>query len=262
MAERALRNSERLAVAGRMAAAVAHEINVPLEAVANLLFLLERGDLPQTAREEFIRSARDEIKRMGQITKLTLGFHHEGEYATTSEVRASAVIDDILTLYGHRIEPLGICIEKRYDSAGVVVANAGELRQVLTNLIVNEALAEKGNKLFIHVYDSRGWKAGARKGIRITITDNGCGIPHEVRHRLFEPFCTTKGEKGSGLGLWVSRSLVEKHGGRLQVRSTPGMGSAFSVFLPASAAAMNSAEPSRLPPGSVSKATISVGEIK
>ena len=101
---------------------------------------------------------------MGQITKLTLGFHREGEYATTSEVRASAVINDILTLYAHRIEPLGICIEKRYDSAEVVVANAGELRQVLTNLIVNacEALAEKGNKLFIHVYDSRGWKAGER----------------------------------------------------------------------------------------------------
>src|SRR5919197_377969 len=118
---------------------------------------------------------------MGQITKLTLGFHREGEYATTSEVRASAVIDDILTLYGPRIEPLGICIEKRYDSAEVVVANAGELRQVLTNLVVNacEALADKGNKLFIHVYDSRGWKAC------ITIADNGCGIPHEARRRLF-----------------------------------------------------------------------------
>ena len=235
MAEQALRNAEKLAVAGRMAATVAHEINGPLEAVANILFLLERAELGHTARE-FVRAAQAEVKNIGQITKLTLGFHREGEQQGIAEVRVSDLIDGILTLYGPRIESLGVAIEKRYDSAGVVFANAGELRQVLSNLIVNatEALAKTGSKLLIHVYDSTDWKSAGRSGIRLTVADNGSGIPREARRRLFEPFFTTKGEKGTGLGLWVSRSLVEKHGGRLQVRSLPGVGTAFSIFLPAS----------------------------
>ncbi len=237
MAEQALRNSEKLAVAGRMAATVAHEINGPLEAVANILFLLERAELTHTA-EEFVRAAQEEVKRIGQITKLTLGFHREGGGWEAAEVRASDLIDGILTLYGHRIESLGVAIEKRYDSAGAVVADAGELRQVLSNLIVNavEALANKGDKLVIHVCDSQDWRGTGRRGVRITITDNGSGIPHEVRHKLFEPFFTTKGEKGTGLGLWVTKSLVDKQDGSLRVRSTPGIGTTFSIFLPSNTA--------------------------
>jgi signal transduction histidine kinase len=122
-------------------------------------------------------------------------------------------------------------------SGGAVVADAGELRQVLSNLIVNatDALAKKGDKLLIHVYDSQDWRTG-QKGVRIVVADNGSGIPREVRHKLFEPSFTTKGEKGTGLGLWVSRSLAEKHGGRLRVRSMPGIGTTFSIFLPSNAA--------------------------
>jgi PAS domain S-box-containing protein len=234
MAEQALRNSEKLAVAGRMAATVAHEINGPLEAVANILYLLEKAQLGHTAHE-FVRAAQDEVKRIGQITKLTLGFHREGEQQGIAEVRVSDLIDGILTLYGPRIHSLGVHIEKRYDSAGTVSANAGELRQVLSNLTVNatEALAKTGNKLSLHVRDSIDWRNPGRKGVRIVVADDGSGIAAEVRHKLFEPFFTTKGEKGTGLGLWVSRSLVEKHGGRLYVRSTPGVGTAFSIFLPA-----------------------------
>ncbi len=237
MAETALRNSEKMVIAGRMAATVAHEINGPLEAVANILFLLDRGQLSDTARE-FVRLAQEEVMRIGQITKLTLGFHREGEDRSATKVRTSELIDGILTLYGHRIESLGVSIEKRYDSAGAVIANAGELRQVFSNLILNasEALAKKGSKLLIHVYDSSEWTDAERKGVRITIADNGSGISREVRRRLFEPFFTTKGEKGTGLGLWVSKSLVEKHGGSLRVRSSPGVGTAFSVFLLSNAA--------------------------
>jgi len=232
MAEQALRNSEKLAVAGRLAATVAHEINGPLEAVANILFLLDRAELSHTAHE-FIHAAQEEVKRIGQITKLTLGFHREGERGE-AELRASDLIDGILALYGHRIESLGVAIERRYDSPGAVVAEAGELRQVLSNLIVNaaEALAKKGDKLVIHVYDSLDWRGTGRRGVRITIADNGCGIPREVRHKLFEPFFTTKGEKGTGLGLWVTKSLVDKQDGSLSVRSTPGAGTIFSIFLP------------------------------
>ena len=232
MAEQALRNSEKLAVAGRLAATVAHEINGPLEAVANILFLLDRAELSHTAHE-FVHAAQEEVKRIGQITKLTLGFHREGERGET-ELRASDLIDGILALYGHRIESQGVAIEKRYDSAGALVADAGELRQVLSNLIVNaaEALANQGDKLVIHVCDSQDWRGTGRRGVRITIADNGSGIPREVRHRLFEPFFTTKREKGTGLGLWVTKSLVDKQDGSLRVRSTPGIGTAFCIFLP------------------------------
>lgn len=227
---------EKLVVAGRMTATVAHEINGPLEAVANILFLLERAELSHTAHE-FVHAAQEEVKRITRITKLTLGFYREGERGA-AEVRASELIDGILTLYGHRIESLGVTIVKRYDNIGAAVADAGELRQVLSNLIVNaaEALANKGDKLVIHVCDSQDWRGTGRRGVRITITDNGSGIPREVRHKLFEPFFTTKGEKGTGLGLWVSRSLVEKHGGRLRVRSIAGIGTTFSIFLPSSVA--------------------------
>jgi PAS domain S-box-containing protein len=237
MAERALLNAEKLAVAGRMAATVAHEINGPLEAVANILFLLEHAELSHAARE-FVRAAQEEVKRIGQITKLTLGFHREDENREAVEVRASDLIDGILALYGHRIESLGGTIEKRYDSAGTVIANSGELRQVLSNLIVNasEALAKKGDKLLIHVYDSPDWKAAGRRGVRIVIADNGSGIPRDIRQEIFEPFFTTKGKKGTGLGLWVSHTLVEKHGGRLRVRSIRGVGTAFSIFLPSNSA--------------------------
>ncbi|HYN16063.1 MAG TPA: PAS domain S-box protein [Terriglobales bacterium] len=237
MAEQALRNSEKLVVAGRMAATVAHEINGPLEAVANILFLLEQAELGHTARE-FISMAQEEVKRIGQITKLTLGFHREGEERRAVPLKISELFDGILTLYGYRIESLGVTIEKRYDSAGEVIGDASELRQVFSNLIVNavDALAKMGDRLCIHVRDSVEWGDMGRKGVRIIVADNGSGIPREIRHRLFEPFFTTKGEKGTGLGLWVSQSLVEKHGGQLRVRSTPGVGTAFSIFLPTSVA--------------------------
>ena len=236
MAEQALRNSEKLVVAGRMAATVAHEINGPLEAVANILFLLEQAEIGHTARE-FLATAQEEVKRIGQITKLTLGFHREGEDRHMAPLKVTELFDGILTLYGYRIASLGVEIEKRYDSAGEVVGDASELRQVFSNLIVNavDALAKKGDRLLIHVQDSVEWAGMGRKGVRIVVADNGSGIPREVRHRLFEPFFTTKGEKGTGLGLWVSQSLVEKHGGQLRVRSTPGKGTAFSIFLPSDA---------------------------
>jgi PAS domain S-box-containing protein len=242
MAEQALRNSEKLVVAGRMAATVAHEINGPLEAVANILFLLEQAEIGHTARE-FVGTAQNEVKRIGQITKLTLGFHREGEERRTLPLKVSELFDGILTLYGYRIASLGVDIEKRYDSAGELIGDASELRQVFSNLIVNavDALAKKGDKLYIHVHDTVEWGDMVRKGVRIVVADNGSGIPREVRHRLFEPFFTTKGEKGTGLGLWVSQSLVEKHGGQLRVRSTPGKGTAFSIFLPKNVATAKAA---------------------
>ncbi len=176
------RNADKLATMGRMAAAIAHEINGPLDTVANLLFALEHDQLSDSARA-VAQSAQEEVRRIGEIAQLTLGFMRKGARA---EVRVTDLIDGILTLYGHRIESLGIFIIRRYESAGVLVADAGELRQVLSNLIVNasEALAKKGGRLLIHVHDSPDWKGVGRKGVRVVIADNGCGIPQEVRHAL------------------------------------------------------------------------------
>ena len=147
------------------------------------------------------------------------------------------LIDDVLTLYERKVVTLGIAVKKRYHGTGVVHADSGELRQVFSNLIVNamDALTRTGNQLCVHVFDSVDWKDPSVKGVRTVVSDNGGGIAREHHARLFEPFYTTKGEKGTGMGLWVSRGIIEKHGGSVRFRSNtkPGVsGTAFSVFLP------------------------------
>lgn len=235
MAEEALRNSEKLAVAGRMAATVAHEINNPLEAVANILYLLETSkSLDDTARG-FVGAAQEELKRISQITKLTLGFYRNWE-RREAPVRIIDLIENLLTLYSRKIEALGISVDKRYLSDGILTGDPGELRQVFSNLILNamEALNHSGDCLRISVKDATDWK-GNRRGIRTVISDNGSGIPVTDRLRIFEPFYTTKGESGTGVGLWVSQSIVEKHGGSITFKSRVApqrSGTVFSVFLP------------------------------
>lgn len=234
-AEQALRDSEKLAVAGRMAATVAHEINNPLEAVSNVLYLLENSDSLDNTTRQFVWAAQEELKRIAQITKLTLGFYR-GERKET-DVRITDLIDNVLTLYGRKVESLGIKLQTRCEVTSSVRGDEGELRQVFSNLVVNavDAMAEAGDSLVIHVYEGTDWRNPSRRGVRTTIHDNGRGISPEHRRHLFEPFYTTKGEKGTGIGLWVSRGIVEKHGGSLRFRSstTPGRsGTSFSVFLP------------------------------
>jgi two-component system CheB/CheR fusion protein len=235
LAEEALRNSEKLAVAGRMAATVAHEINNPLEAVGNILYLLENAEHLDLTARQFVWAAQEELKRIAQITRLTLGFHR-GERKQT-DVRIPELIENVLTLYGRKIESLGIKISTHYEGTPIVHGDEGELRQVFSNLVVNavDAMTESGDRLSIHVRDSRNWRNVHNMGVRTTVQDNGPGIAPEHQHRLFEPFYTTKGEKGTGIGLWVSRGIVENHGGSMRFKSSTAVGrtgSSFSVFLP------------------------------
>jgi PAS domain S-box-containing protein len=236
MAEEAIRNSERLAVAGRMAATIAHEINNPLEAVTNILFLLGRNEPLSEKGAEYVRAAQEELRRVGQITRTTLGLHRERDTAI-APVNISELLDSILLLYNRRLATLGVKLERKFESEGRVMGVAGELRQVFSNLIANatDALAASGTKLVVHIRNSRDWKHPQRPGVSVNIADDGAGMTPETRASLFQPFFSTKGDKGTGVGLWVSNGIVSKHAGSIHVRSTTGArhGTCFSVFLPA-----------------------------
>jgi len=233
-AEDALRASEKLAATGRLAASIAHEINNPLESVANLLYMIEHhAGLDDTARN-YARLAEQELERMDKIVKQTLGFYREA--AAPVPVRVAGVLDNVLELYGRKIQRAGVRVRKNYRFDGEIHAFPGEMRQVFSNLLINalEACGD-GGAISLHVTRSRDWTEPQRQGVRVTIADNGPGIPPENLHHIFEPFFTTKGEQGTGLGLWISYGIVQKHGGRIRVRSRTGprrRGTCFSVFLP------------------------------
>jgi PAS domain S-box-containing protein len=247
LAEQALRNSEKLAIAGRMAATIAHEINNPLEAVSNAMYLLAESPCLDDSARQFLAIAQDELAKIRQIATAALGLHR-GDEERPKPVRVSELIDNVLSLYGRKLRSLGITVEIRYETDILVNAFPGELRQVFANLIVNaaDALEKSGDRLCIHVFGSVDWTNPAQSGLRITISDNGSGIPAEKRGHIFEPFYTTKGSKGTGIGLWVSLGIVRKYGGTMRFRTVlkPGRsGTTFSVFLPA--------VPDNSPPSSV-----------
>ena len=232
-AEALLRNTERMAAMGRLAATIAHEINNPLESVTNVFYLLSKhSSLDQTART-YLAIAEDELKRISHIVKQTLGFYRETERPVP--VKLSTVLDSVFELYEHRGDKTGIRLERKYEIDPVVLGYPGELRQIFSNLVVNamEAVGE-GGRVRIRTSPARDWRHGARRGVRVVIADDGPGIADKNRRHLFEPFFTTKGERGTGLGLWVTLGMVQKHKGNIRVRSNTGghHGTVFSVFLP------------------------------
>ncbi len=238
MAEEALRNSERLAVAGRMAATIAHEINNPLEIVTNILYLLGQDHSLNQTNRRYVTLADEEIRRVGQITRTTLGLSRERD-TSVAPVNLAELIESILVLYDRRFQSLGVRVEKCFKYSGSVPGVAGELRQVFSNLLANalDALTIAGTKLIVQVRESIDWADFRRRGIRVVIADDGPGMSREIRASLFQPFFTTKGQKGTGIGLWISQGIIAKHGGSIRLRSTPGEihGTCFSVFLPVDA---------------------------
>jgi PAS domain S-box-containing protein len=236
MAEQALRNSEKLAVAGRMAATVAHEINGPVEAVSNILYLLQKASaLDETARS-FVQAAQKELGNIREIAKATLGFYRNRERGQAA-VNIADLIENVVMLYARKIERLAIKLEKQYSGGRTVIGDQSELRQVFSNLILNavEALGKSGTRLRIRVFDAMDWRIPHLRGVRTVISDNGPGVAVLDRPRIFEPFYTTKGDAGTGVGLWVSRGIVQKHAGSITFRSRireQSAATAFSVFLP------------------------------
>jgi PAS domain S-box-containing protein len=229
--EHALRVSEKLAATGRLASTLAHEINNPLASVTNLMYLLAHNPgLDETARG-YVALAESELSRVSHITRNLLSFHREGR--DPQLVDPAGILDDLLGLYRPKLRSRGIEILREYHPTLPIYVHPGELKQVISNLLENALdVLSDGGQLRIRLKNlSRG--NGSRSGVVISIADNGRGI--EPRHlaQLFEPFFTTKGEKGTGLGLWVSKDIIAKHNGRIAVRSRLDRGSVFSIFLPA-----------------------------
>jgi PAS domain S-box-containing protein len=239
--ERALRTTEKLAAAGRLAATVAHEINNPLEAVHNLVFLAKRDVTNSERVAEYLQMAQRELDRVAHIARQTLGFYRD----TSAPTKFSVVktLEDLLFLYEKRLEVRGIRVVRQYKYDGEITALAGEVRQVLSNLISNAIDAmPTGGSLCIRISKSHEWNKSLQPGVRITILDSGSGIPLPARKKLFEPFFTTKADVGTGLGLWITKNIVEKHHGSIRFvsRTAPNdHGTAFSIYLPAQSAPEN-----------------------
>ena len=239
--EEALRRAEKLAAAGRLSATIAHELNNPLEAVINLIYLVRNGQgLDEKARRR-LDLADQELARVAHMTRQTLGFYRDSSSATRLDV--PKIMDEVLALYMRKFESKGIGVQKQYCDPMAVTAFAGEIRQVFSNLVANaiDAMTDRGC-VTIKIANSREWKNADLAGVRVTVADSGSGISPATRPRLFEPFYTTKRDVGTGLGLWLSKEIVEKHGGSISVRSSiqPGRtGTTFSVFLPIGPPAKN-----------------------
>ncbi|GGH01429.1 sensor histidine kinase [Silvibacterium dinghuense] len=228
-----LRANQKLIALGRLTASIVHEINNPLESITNLLYLLE-VDPSSEHRQEYLELAQSELSRVVQISRQTLNFSRES--AGPVPVHPSELIEEVLTLYGRKIADKQLQVEREFETAETVKVLPGEMRQVFSNLIANsiEATAP-GGRLRLRLRSARNWADQGVQGLRISVADTGSGMPAEVRSRIGEPFFTTKGAQGTGLGLWVSRSILHRYGGGLQLRSSVSgahHGTVFSVFLP------------------------------
>jgi signal transduction histidine kinase len=231
--EQALRRSEQLAAAGRLAASVAHEINNPLEAVTNLLFLAKLDATVAQNTKDLLEVADKELQRLSHIAARSLKFYRQRTGPTLTGLEE--LIDSVLFFNEPAVKMRNIQLERRYRPAPPVLCLPGEIQQVMTNLIGNalDALSDRG-RLIVAVRPGRD-RAG-RGGVAVTVADTGCGMNRRTLSQLFHPFITTKGEAGTGLGLWVSKGILDKHQSTIAVRTRPGRGTVFRLFFPLDAA--------------------------
>ncbi len=234
----ALLASEKLAVAGRLAATIAHEIHNPLDSVSNLLYLMRTGtNAEENAR--FLDMAQGELSRATQISRALLGMYRESRTSVALDV--SSLLGSVLVLLERRFKDIGVRINADLEQPAVVSGFPAELRQVFTNLLTNAAEASpRGESVKLRTRASSGLDpsdatAARRPGILITVEDGGPGVAQDIQRQLFQPFFSTKGEAGTGLGLWVSKGIIEKHGGTIDLASSTDAenhGTIVSVFLP------------------------------
>jgi PAS domain S-box-containing protein len=230
LAEEKLRRTEQLATAGRLAATVAHEINNPLESVTNLVYLAQQSQLLDKPTRGYLDTASDELQRAAQIVRQTLGFYRENSAPKDADI--SEIVSEVLTLYRRNFQAKEIRVISKIEVEAIACVVPGEIRQVVANLITNAIDASSiGGEIRVEV------KKGSSDVI-IRVSDRGTGIAEENLSHLFEAFFTTKKDLGTGLGLWVSRGLIEKHNGMLTVETKtgePDHGTTFTVQLPSEA---------------------------
>jgi PAS domain S-box-containing protein len=234
--EEALRKTEKLAATGRLAASIAHEINNPLEAITNLLYLLINHAQLEEPALGYAMMADHEVRRISEITQQTLRFYRQSTLPTRTNL--ADILDSVMRLYQGRVRNLGIQIDRKYDASIDLYCFAGEVRQVFANLIGNaiDAMPD-GGKLTVRARRSRDWRNPDRTGVRFQVADTGSGMLPGVQKHIFEAFFTTKEVTGTGLGLWVSSEIVAKHHGTVKVRSWTEAsgrrsGTAFELFFP------------------------------
>ena len=228
----AMVQSEKLAAVGRLASSIAHEINNPLEAVTNLLYIIRSEDgLPQSAMD-YLATADRELARVSQIVSQTLRFHRQSTSATA--VRPEFLFEEVLAIYTTRLVNSRITVERQYQKGIAVTCYEGDIRQVLSNLVGNAFdVMRNGGTLRLRTHERTCWSSG-KAGVMMTVADDGPGMTAAIRQRIFDAFYSTKGIQGTGLGLWISQRIVHKHGGYLRVRSRTGAvhGTVFQLWLP------------------------------
>ena len=231
--EAALRESEKLAAVGRLASSIAHEINNPLESVMNLLYLAQRTQ-DEAEMRRYLALADKEVQRVSLIAAQSLRFYKQS--SKPQQTYAAELLTSVIDLYYGRMESSLVTVRRRDRATRPIMCMESEIRQVLNNLIRNavDAMRETGGKLMVRSRDTVDSRNGV-KGIAITIADTGSGISRETMKQIFTPFFTTKGIRGTGLGLWISSEIIERHNGRLKVRSSQreGLkGTVFQLYLP------------------------------
>ncbi|MGH9585891.1 MAG: ATP-binding response regulator [Acidobacteriaceae bacterium] len=232
--QEAMRMSERLAATGRLAHTIAHEINNPLEALSNLLYLVQQQeDLSKEARA-YLQQGSIELDRISQITKQILAYHRDSKRPVAAT--AKEMIDSVLTIFRASIIGNHVDLSKRITSSRLINVQPGEMRQAFGNLIANalDAMGTSGGRLIVHCRDATEPRSG-RKGVRIVISDSGSGISASAHKHIFDAFYTTKDLKGSGIGLWLTSEVIGRHNGHIRLRSRtegPHRGTIFDIFLP------------------------------
>lgn len=230
--EAALRTSEKLAATGRLAATIAHEINNPLEAVTNLIYLAKTDPEAPPAVARLLETADTELARVAQIAQQTLGFYRDTTRPVTVDL--NDLLGAVVNLFSRKLQGKRLHCTLDLEPGLSVMGLQGEIRQIVSNLLVNAIDATDTADTRIHIR-ARRRRRGGHSGVSMLISDRGAGIPTHVRSRLFTPFFTTKSARGTGLGLWVTLGMVEKHGGsvRFRTKTEHPSGTVFQVFLPA-----------------------------
>lgn len=225
--------TEGLPSAGQIAASIAHEINNPLETVTNCLYLMDQAQMDETARS-YLKLAERELNRIAHITASTLGFHRQSARLVKTDIHE--MLENVLSLFEGRLTSNSITVIRRFDASSQISVFESEMQQVLGCIIANAIdamLANQSGRLLIRTAFARE-RATGREGVFVTIADNGVGMDRHTSRDIFEPFFSTKSTPRTGLGLWVSRGILEKHGGSIRLRSRTGRrsGSTFRIFLP------------------------------